>query len=434
MRFFTFLLLTSFLFGKSDLELAYEKEFAFLELQKRELQKRLREVKKSNGSKLWVANRDIEKLQSKFVTKQGESESISNRITSIEMETESLSLNTDTLENTLLQSETTLSRYHKFSHDDREDISTQLEKAFVLGNKTILELASIRKEQGEFFLADGKGVEGTILKIGNIASYGISEEAKGMLAPAGGERLKVWSVPADEVVTKLEAGEKPETLDIFLYESLTKEISERKEKTALEVINSGGIIGWVIVVLGAFAVLLVLIRYIYLQSASGDINRLYKKVQGHVSNGEIEKALEISHSKKTSIANVMNATLRNIDRDRQHLDDIISEAILHESGRLDKFNTLIMIIAAVAPLLGLLGTVTGMITTFDLITEFGTGDPKMLSGGISEALVTTELGLIVAIPALVFGNMLSGWAEKIKDDMEHSALKVSNIYSIYKEK
>jgi biopolymer transport protein ExbB len=81
-------------------------------------------------------------------------------------------------------------------------------------------------------------------------------------------------------------------------------------------------------------------------------------------------------------------------------------------------------------LLGLLGTVTGMISTFDVITEFGTGDPKLLSGGISIALVTTQLGLAVAIPLLLVGNVLSGWAERIMDDMEKVALRVINHYSV----
>jgi biopolymer transport protein ExbB len=68
-----------------------------------------------------------------------------------------------------------------------------------------------------------------------------------------------------------------------------------------------------------------------------------------------------------------------------------------------------------------------MIETFDIITDFGTGDPKLLSGGIAVALVTTQLGLIVAIPALLLGNLLSGWAERIKDEMEQAALRVTNL-------
>lgn len=85
-------------------------------------------------------------------------------------------------------------------------------------------------------------------------------------------------------------------------------------------------------------------------------------------------------------------------------------------------------IASMTPLLGLLGTVTGMIETFDMITEFGTGDPKLLSEGISIALVTTELGLIVAIPTLLLGSLLSTWSKNIKNDMEHSALRITNAF------
>ena len=97
-----------------------------------------------------------------------------------------------------------------------------------------------------------------------------------------------------------------------------------------------------------------------------------------------------------------------------------------EEARLDRFGALTLVIAAVAPLLGLLGTVTGMISTFDVITEFGTGNPKLLSGGISEALVTTELGLCVAIPVLLLGNLLNGAAHRMKNMLEFSGLRMVN--------
>ena len=105
---------------------------------------------------------------------------------------------------------------------------------------------------------------------------------------------------------------------------------------------------------------------------------------------------------------------------KQYLKGLLKENLI-----LDRFSTIILVFAAIAPLLGLLGTVTGMISTFDIITEFGTGDPKLLSGGISEALVTTELGLIVAIPTLLLGHLLSAWSKKIKESVESAALRLS---------
>lgn len=102
---------------------------------------------------------------------------------------------------------------------------------------------------------------------------------------------------------------------------------------------------------------------------------------------------------------------------QKELDDDPKERLGFEA-QMSRFQVLIPVVAAVAPLLGLLGTVTGMIETFQVMTVFGSGKPELLSGGISEALITTQLGLIVAIPALFFGQLLSGWAQSIKKKVE----------------
>ncbi len=169
-------------------------------------------------------------------------------------------------------------------------------------------------------------------------------------------------------------------------------------------------------------------RVWFLKQASSNTERILKKVVYNIEDNDMEHAIRVASSKKSSSARVLYAVLRNITRDREHIEDIVSESILHESAQLNRCGSLIMVVATVSPLLGLLGTVTGMISTFDIITEFGTGDPKLLSSGISVALVTTEVGLAVAIPALLFGNVLSGWAERIKDEMEKAALRVINVY------
>jgi biopolymer transport protein ExbB len=231
-----------------------------------------------------------------------------------------------------------------------------------------------------------------------------------------------------ETAQALAAGRAPATLDVFLFESADRAIEEQAGKTLLGVINSGGSIAWIIVAMGTLAGILIVLRAFFLRNASASTGRVEGEVGALVREARLEDALQACKRLKGSTARVVASAVRNLDRDRKHIEDIVSEQILHESAHLNRFGSFIIVIAAVAPLLGLLGTVTGMISTFDVITEFGTGDPKLLSSGISIALVTTEVGLAVAIPALIFGNLLSGWAESIKDDMEKAALHVMNLY------
>ena len=114
-----------------------------------------------------------------------------------------------------------------------------------------------------------------------------------------------------------------------------------------------------------------------------------------------------------SLGRVIKVHEDNPSMNSETLELKLSEAILKETPRLERSLNLLKIIAAVAPLLGLLGTVTGMIITFQAITIFGAGDPKAMAGGISGALVTTVLGLIVAIPTVLLHTFVSGRAKKI---------------------
>ena len=123
---------------------------------------------------------------------------------------------------------------------------------------------------------------------------------------------------------------------------------------------------------------------------------------------------------------LLSTGIDNITEKRGTLEELLFEKILSVRPGLEKFLPFMAITAAAAPLLGLLGTVTGMIKTFNLITIFGTGDAKSLSSGISEALVTTELGLIVAIPALILHGILSRMAKEKLGTLEQTALSFIN--------
>lgn len=409
----------------ADLEDAYKKEYAFLVAQKKALESRIRIVKSEAKSKIGTAEKEIARLQDRYIAKSSDSEKKAEQLLDAEREAENIKDNSGIVDATLMQAESTLEKYG-YAKKKRET-AEKLNDIFTYSTTLLGELSRVRKTDGSFYLEDGSRMEGHVIKIGNIAAYGIGDQVRGPLAPAGEGQYKLWREPAVDFEAKL-TDPGTGSIDIFLYESLDKEVEAKEEKSALEVIQSGGTVAWVIVILGLFALVLVGLRISFLKKASSDTDQVSSDVSGFIEKGLLDEAIAKCAAYRNATSRVLAATIRNLDRDREHLEDIISESILHENSYLDRFGSTIIIIAAVAPLLGLLGTVTGMISTFDIITEFGTGDPKLLSGGISEALVTTELGLIVAIPALIFGNLLSGWAESIKEDMEKAALTVTNIY------
>ncbi len=112
---------------------------------------------------------------------------------------------------------------------------------------------------------------------------------------------------------------------------------------------------------------------------------------------------------------------------REEIENGLQEAILSEMPAMERFLSTLGMLAAIAPLLGLLGTVTGMIDTFHVMTLFGTGDPRMMSGGISEALVTTMLGLSVAIPMMLAHTLLSRTVDNMIGQMEEKGVAFVNI-------
>lgn len=415
---------------EQDIQNAYKKEYAFLTTQVKNLQTRISEYKSQAQKEEADINREISRLENLLLSLEQQSNQLEDDIFSMQRNSESATNNNELINATITQAQSTLTEYNLKLPEAFEN-QTEIEKITDLVDfaKGILSNSSkTSKHQGNFFLQDGTEVQGQILKVGNIASYGISPKGSGVLAPAGENNFKIWNSKDNDSVKNILNSNTLDSLPIFLYESSVKPIEEKQSKTIKGVVDSGGIIAWIIFVLGVIAALLIIMRFWFLKKASSSTEKILNKIVNHIENEDMSAAIKVAKSKKSSSSRVLYAVLRNITRDREHIEDIVSESILHESGQLNRFGSLIMVIATVSPLLGLLGTVTGMISTFDIITEFGTGDPKLLSSGISIALITTEIGLAVAIPALLFGNVLSGWAERIKDDMEKASLRVINVY------
>lgn len=414
----------------SELSEAYKKEYTFLKAQKSELQSRLIKEDKQQKEDIAVAGEKLNGLQETLIKVSDALQMSQEKLEKLNKKANEVSENGDMTSVVTMQAISALGEYGIALDESNKTSNIQkLTNAFAESEKLYATLSSVRNEKGRFYLPNGKPVDADIVKVGNVAAFGIAKEAAGALAPAGDSKYKLWnSADASDDAKALFSGERLESIDIFVYENLDKEVEFKKEKTMGDTVRAGGMIGYIILALGAFGLLLIALRIVLLSKSGSRVENLTKTVVEKLNTSGVAEAQEAIKGYKGSTARVLKATLRNITRDREHIEDIVTENILNESSAIDKFGSFVLVIAAVAPLLGLLGTVTGMISTFDIITEHGTGDPKLLSGGISEALVTTMLGLIVAIPLLLLGNLLSGWAQKIKDSMEQSALHVINVF------
>jgi biopolymer transport protein ExbB len=161
----------------------------------------------------------------------------------------------------------------------------------------------------------------------------------------------------------------------------------------VERIRQGGFVGYVILTLGALGLLIVAWRFIVLAGLGASIRKQLKSD---------------TPDERNPLGRVMKTYFDDQDQDTETIELKLDEAIIKETPRIEYGLSFIKILAAVAPLLGLLGTVTGMIQTFQAITLFGTGDPKLMAGGISTALVTTVMGLVVAIPLVLLHSYLAG--------------------------
>jgi biopolymer transport protein ExbB len=180
-----------------------------------------------------------------------------------------------------------------------------------------------------------------------------------------------------------------------------------QEPTLRERIDQGGTIGYITIALGIFGLVIAILRLIQLTLIGVQVAAQKRNKNKPSTNNPLGRVLKVFYE--------------NPKIDTESLELKLGEAVIKETPKLVRFNTLLKVIAVVAPLLGLLGTVTGMIITFQAITLFGTGDPKLMAGGISQALVTTVLGLCVAIPTVLLHTLVSGRSRRIIEILEEQA-------------
>lgn len=292
----------------------------------------------------------------------------------------------------------------------------------------------VRLERGPIVDSSGKTIEADLLFLGHFtAAYrdaGTHEylyylpDSRKLFAPQKPSPGKLRRNLADYMNGKVDA--------VFLDITRGGALRQLGHRTGLlEHISRGGPIVWPILVVFALGLAIIIERVIFLWRKRIDADSLMNRIGERAACEEWDACQSLcGQFENKPVSRVLQAGLECRQMDRMEMENVLQEAILQEIPGLERFLSTLGMLAAIAPLLGLLGTVTGMINTFDMITHYGTGNPRMMSGGISEALVTTMLGLSVAIPILLCHTLLTRHTENIIAQMEEKAVAFTNI--VYK--
>ena len=253
---------------------------------------------------------------------------------------------------------------------------------------------------------DGQIASREVVRLGDLAAF-----SQGSLLKRGAEE-GVLSMASrtpphvSELLVDFQAGEGER---LALDPTRGEVIAALAQRPSLiERFHQGGVVGYVVVGLGAVGLLVALAQYAYLLRVSLATRRQLRDLSRLRQDNPLGRVL----LRFRALAD---------DPVPEALEARLDEAVLAELPRLERGQPLVKLLAAVSPLLGLLGTVTGMIVTFQAITVFGTGDPQLMAGGISQALVTTVLGLITAVPLLFAHTALTGRSRDLAGVMEGQA-------------
>ena len=280
------------------------------------------------------------------------------------------------------------------------------------------------KRQGRFTAEDGTAAQGEIVRVGAFtAAFRGQDGDMGFLRPDE-HGVGLLAVPGDPgwglsgtMEDFFDGQGRVFPVDISNGAALLR--LSQQQKSVGEWLSSGGLLVWPILLVALAALILVAERFYTLSRIRGNSDRHMRRILEMVSKGRWKECAAYCDEQSCfPTCRIIGHTLKHMGSAREVIENAFQEGLLKELPALERFLPTLGVLAAVAPLLGLLGTVTGMINTFQIITLYGTGDPRMMSGGISEALVTTQLGLAVAVPIMILHHILDRRVDKIVGDME----------------
>jgi biopolymer transport protein ExbB len=282
--------------------------------------------------------------------------------------------------------------------------------------------------EGDFLGADGAPARGRITRLGRLGAWYLADGQAGFLRldAAQGRYLALAASAPWSLSGTLEdfAGGTGGTAVLDLSGGAV--LDRLEQGGGPDWLEAGGFLVWPILLVAVVAVALVLERCWTLARVRPGGAGLAGELADLLARGRLDEGRRLCAAHAgTPAGRVLAAGLEYTGCTRDVLENAFHEAVLREVPRLERFLPTLAVLAAVAPLLGLLGTVTGMIDTFTAITFSGGGDPRALSGGISQALVTTELGLMVAIPVMIAHHFLERRVDRIVGDMEEKGVALT---------
>jgi biopolymer transport protein ExbB len=295
----------------------------------------------------------------------------------------------------------------------------------------------VTRQTGTMVDRAGREVEAEILMIGPFTAAYQSERETGFLsyAASSGKLYALSHLPPSRTQKWLKDYLDGESESVPLDISRGAALRQLTHQLSLwNQIPQGGPIVWPILAILLVGLVIVVERTVFLYRKRLDAGSLILQIEKLAYEQKwsgCEQACQAQKSKPT--ARVLRAGLLCCRMPREEMENALQEAVLKEVPPLERFLSTLGMLAAIAPLLGLLGTVTGMIDTFHVITLYGTGDARLMSGGISEALVTTMLGLSVAIPLLLAQTLLNRAVDKRIGEMEEKSVTLVNIVQKVRE-
>jgi biopolymer transport protein ExbB len=285
----------------------------------------------------------------------------------------------------------------------------EIERLIYEIQRETVEAGKVVRFNAKVAFGDGEQSEQAVVRIGN---YGVVSDGQYLFFNSGSDSL---TVPRMQPKGLPDPGGLENATDGFVKVGVDPTLPLGGEIMQIlvnrpdikERVSQGGLVGYIILFgLGGVGLLLIIWRFVALSAIGAKVNKQLKSNRANPDN---------------PLGRVLKVAEDNPGIDGESLELKLEEAILKERPQIESGLNMIKIISMVAPLMGLLGTVTGMIQTFQAITDFGAGDPKLMAGGISTALVTTVQGLVVAIPTVFMHTILSGKAKRIVHVLEEQS-------------